>query len=267
MNTRELANPECPRCHGKGKIYEGAGPLDSKICLCVLLAHHNQVAATVVRSELPKRAQDMTFAAFQTGGLAQNDLALRAAHNFVENYSRAKDKGWVIGFWGQPSAGKTHLAYAIAIAVIQRYLAATVVWNVPTLFRQEKKTWRPDDPDAPARSPIDRAINADLLVLDDLGAEYNRPATDSAAVSWVNEVLYMILDARIMDKKPTLYTTNLSPDDLGRKLNNAGENVLSSGTRVWERILRSEVAPAIEVMPVEGVNRQDSVEAEILFGG
>ena len=260
LDFRAFADPSCPKCHGKGKISTGPGLLDSARCLCSVIGQHAYAAELMIKRDFPGRASDMTFETFSSGEEPKNALAVKAAMNFVEHYDRARAKGWLLGFWGQPSAGKTHLAYAIAIACVRRYHAKTTVLNVVEMLRQERKTFRKDDPDAPRRSPIDLAMSAELLVLDDLGAEYTKESLDNSSVSWVYEQLYLILDHRVMHNLPTIFTTNLSPSDLARRMDNG------AAMRVWGRIERAQVAPPIEVMPVKGVNRQDPDDTKLLFG-
>lgn len=260
VNRLHYALPNCPRCKGRGLIAHGDGPLDCVLCGCVELGHHMAVAERRIRETFPERARKMTFETFQTGGDPKNEKALRAAKNFVDHYPEARREGWIVGFWGPPSAGKTHLAYATVIACIKRYRnIKPAVLNVSQMLRMERKTWNREDPDAPRRSPIDLAMTADLLALDDLGAEYGREASSPGAVTWVIEALYQILDERIMHQRPTIYTTNLSPTDLQRRLDT------DAGQRVWERIRRAEVAPAIEVVPVASVNRPNVSAAAKLF--
>lgn len=260
VSFQAFADPQCPKCHGKGKVKTGPGLLNSARCLCSIIGQHAYTAERMIRRDFPGRAAHMTFDTFQTGDSAFNERALKVARNFVDNYERASQKGWLLGFWGLPSAGKTHLAYAIAIEVTRRYLARAQVLNVVDMLRQEKKTWDRTDPDAPKRSPLDVAMNAPMLVLDDLGAEYTKASLDSGQVTWVYEQLYLLLDRRIMANRPTIYTTNLSPSDLERRLDT------DAGMRVWGRIERAQVAPPIEVKPVQGVNRQDPEDAKLLFG-
>ena len=62
----------------------------------------------------------------------------------------------------------------------------------------------------------DRLASADLLHIDDLGAEHR---TD-----WVLEQLYTILNARYEDERSTLVTSNLGREELAEQL---GERIVS----------------------------------------
>ena len=63
---------------------------------------------------------------------------------------------------------------------------------------------------------LDRLADADLLHIDDLGAEHR---TD-----WVLEQLYTIINARYEDERATLVTSNLGPDELAAQI---GERTVS----------------------------------------
>lgn len=207
MDPRRFAQPNCPRCKGEGRVRDGEGINDLAICPCALYGQRKAAAQAKVEKIFPPRARRMTLASSQSGGLAQNERALRVARNYVGNFLQAREEGWVLGYWGQPRTGKTHLAIAIAQAVTKRYLATPMLLDVPKALRQERARF--NNPDLP--SPLEIAALADLLVIDDLEAQYERQADDRSRVSWVSEQLYTLLDERFMHHRPTIYTTNLAP--------------------------------------------------------
>lgn len=61
--------------------------------------------------------------------------------------------------------------------------------------------------------------NADLIVLDDLGAE--------SSTGWAVEKLYMLVDMRYRDEKPLIVTTNYGLEELKEKL----------GIRIFDRLI------------------------------
>lgn len=266
METALYAKPDCPRCHGKGRVRTGTHLGQEAICPCAILGKRLLDAERVIEQQLPERAKQMTLDSYDAGGDPKNEQALAIARNFVDNYEQAEDEGWLMGFWGLPGVGKTHLTLGIVQDCVRRYNVKPVIFNVSSELRRERQsfggpsgrfqggTWIP----APV-SPIDRAIEAQLLVLDDIGAEYHRQGADSSSVSWVYEQLYTILEERIMGCRPTLFSSNLSPSDLARRMDN------EAGKRVLSRIERSQVAPALEVVEVEGANRQSEAAASKLF--
>lgn len=257
MNLRDNANPDCPACAGRGSIKVGELSGQWAICPCAIAGQRLAVANLRLEKALPSRARRMTLASFEPGTSQKNGKALKAARNFVEHYERASTEGWVLGFTGEPAAGKTHLAVGILQACMKRYGGTTGAYiNVPQMLRDERERWRESDGSV---SPIEQAISVDLLVLDDLGAQYERDA-EADKVTWVMEQLYTVLDARLMADRPTLYTTNMAWSDLKRRMDN------EAGKRVLSRIERAQVCPPLEVSAVEGVNRQTEEAARLLLG-
>ena len=56
---------------------------------------------------------------------------------------------------------------------------------------------------------VSRALGCDLLILDDLGTEL--------MTSFVHSAMYQIVNTRLITGKKTVISTNLSPDELGRR--------------------------------------------------
>lgn len=256
METSRYALKSCKRCHGKGRVKTGEGITQWAVCPCAIAGLRRDAADKLLKATLPPRAREMTLGNFQTGEIAQNQQALKAAMNFVDNYERAAQEGWVLGFFGQPRTGKTHLGVAIAQAITKRYLARPAFCNLPRALREERERFR--NPDLP--SPLQSAATSDFLVLDDLGAEYERMAEDSSRVSWLSEQVYLLLDERIMNNKPFVYTTNLSRSDMEKKYQN------ETWQRVFARLREAEVNPAgaLEIVRVKGIEKNNEA-AEILF--
>lgn len=119
----------------------------------------------------------------------------------------ASPRGWLT-LCGSAGTGKTHLAAAAANV---RLMAGDRVCFavVPDLLDALRASYR-DDADAAFDEVFRSLKQADLLVLDDLGAQ--------AATEWAREKLYQLCATRHLRGAPTLVTTNLMPDDLDPRL-------------------------------------------------
>lgn len=255
FNARRLAQPDCKSCHGTG--YLGTGVM-TPVCACTQLSNYRIAAEMRIKKVFGKLDQSMTLASYDTGGFEQNVLARNVAINFVEHWLEACEKGWIIGFRGGVGNGKTHLANAIALALVKRHFIMPFHLSVPSMLRLERETWSADRGSG-IKSPIRAAIEADLTILDDLGAE-QRKAGDEERVTWAQETLYVILEERISNARPTLYTTNLSPDELRAHL-----GMGTAGQRLWGRIERVQVMPAVELVQVEGKHRRNIGDKDTLI--
>ena len=108
--------------------------------------------------------------------------------------------------FGAPGLGKTHLSAAIAREVSEK--GFSVVYDTAShIFErfEVQKFMREED----AGNDVERILNCDLLILDDLGTEMT--------TAFVQSALYQIINTRLMEKKSTIISTNLSPEKLGQR--------------------------------------------------
>ena len=107
--------------------------------------------------------------------------------------------------FGGTGIGKTHISLAIAKTVQQKGFNV-VYMSAPDLFTSlEKQRFNQEVPE----QSIENILSCDLLVIDDLGAEFTTSFTVSA--------LYNIVNTRILDERPTIITANLTPSEISQR--------------------------------------------------
>ncbi len=109
--------------------------------------------------------------------------------------------------FGAPGLGKTHLSAAIAREVSGR--GYSVVYDTAAHVFERFETQKFGREDLEALSDVERILNCDLLILDDLGTEMT--------TAFVQSALYQIVNTRLMEKRSTIINTNLSPDRLAQR--------------------------------------------------
>ena len=142
------------------------------------------------------------------------------AYAVVKNYLLNREKNFAAGrgliLMGAVGCGKTHLGCAVLNCALEDgYHAA--YWNVPQQL--EMMMYGHADEDKQMKV-LDKAVMAQVLLLDDLGAEKTS--------SWTQKELVIILDERYRENKPTIITSNLMLKD--------NELRQSCGDRAYSRL-------------------------------
>jgi DNA replication protein DnaC len=153
-------------------------------------------------ANIPKRYQHCTLANFA----AYNESLERA----VAQARRVAEAFPVVGrglfLEGQPGVGKTHLAVAVLKQVVQATNARGLFYDTRDLLRVIRSTYDPAirTTEIEILRPV---MTADLLVLDDLGAEKTS--------EWVEETMNLIVNTRYNERRVTIFTSNYEdiPDD------------------------------------------------------
>ena len=184
----------CPICDDtKWKIVEHDGRRKAVRCDCWLEASAQRRLAD---ARIPRRYQHCSlenFISYENEGLLK---ALANARRFVDAFP-VVDKGLFL--IGPPGIGKSHLAVAILRQCIVARGARGVFYDVRELLKLIRSTYDPvvRTTETEILRPV---IKADLLVLDDIGAEKTS--------EWVEETLNLIVNTRYSERRLTIFTSN-----------------------------------------------------------
>jgi DNA replication protein DnaC len=160
-------------------------------------------------SLMDKKFENLHFSSLQQTKF--NERPLKIAHRYVERFDLMYQKCQGMLFYGPPGTGKSYLAAAIANELMEMQKSIIMTSFVKIL-----------DKTAESESLVDSLNQADLLIIDDLGAERE--------TSYALERVYNVIDSRYRANKPMLLTTNLGVDELKNS-----DNI--QYRRVYDRIL------------------------------
>ena len=190
----------CDLCDGTGwKPVDANGARQVVRCDCW---RKNVGRQRLADANIPKRYQHCTFANFT----AYNE-SLESARAYAQRIADAFPAGAKGLFLeGQPGVGKTHLAVAVLKQIVQTTGARGLFYDTRDLLRIIRSTYDPSirTTEVEVLRPV---MSADLLVLDDLGAEKTS--------EWVEETMNLIVNTRYNERRLTVFTSNYEdiPDD------------------------------------------------------
>ena len=125
---------------------------------------------------------------------------------YAEEFDRSSES---LMLFGNAGLGKTHATLAIAGIVLEKDYDVIYV-SSPDFFSKLEALHFGADPGGEEETLLQTAAGADLLILDDLGTEFNS--------SFFLSTLYSLLNNRLGAHLPTIVTTNITDGALLEKL-------------------------------------------------
>ena len=180
----------CKDCNDTGYAEDGS------YCHCFM-----ELVAKLSAEEINKTAQ-IKLSSFDTFSLEYYageeyevmKKILEHSKQFAENFGKSSENILMIGNTG---LGKTHLSLAIANEVIKK--GYSVIYDsVVNIFHKIEIEQFGRDKTVDTLSSVN---DVDLLILDDLGAEFETP--------FYNSIIYNIINTRLNMSKSTIISTNL----------------------------------------------------------
>jgi len=190
----------CPLCDDTGwRPVDEQGIRRVVRCDCW---HETSGLKRLADANIPKRYQHCTIANFAAYNESLERAAVEAGR--IAAAFPAVSRGLFLE--GQPGVGKTHLAVAVLKQVVQTTGARGLFYDTRDLLRVIRSTYDPSirTTELEVLRPV---MRAELLVLDDLGAEKTS--------EWVEETMNLIVNTRYNERRLTIFTSNYEdiPDD------------------------------------------------------
>lgn len=155
---------------------------------------------------------------------AELNAAKQALLDYVANFN-PKD-GHNLLITGTYGTGKSHLSFSASRALMNDGYTSLFL-SVPKLLTKIKDTYN-SRAQFSENDLLDYIANVDLLVLDDMGAEYTN--MKNGEDNWTWSKLFEVIDSR--SGKSTIYTTNLKGNELEAKVNSRNFSRMMENTDV-----------------------------------
>ena len=190
----------CRKCSDTG-IYNG------RICSCHLKILEQLTCDTLSKASRLKLSSFDTFSldyyVSESDYETMSDV-LNYCKEYAADFSLDSPN---LYFYGDTGLGKTHLSLAIANEVIKKGYSVVYDSAQNLLSKVERERFgRSENIDGTTE---EKMLDCDLLILDDLGAEFSTQFTISA--------IYNIINTRINTGMPTIVSTNLDYDEVEKR--------------------------------------------------
>ena len=232
MGQAMLWNLEKPRCDCEKAVafWKGWDAKQEKIKKEKELAEEQElrkqkIESILGKSGIKKRYLSRTIDSFSV--TAENKKSFEVATDYIKNFREYFTQGKGLYLEGPCGTGKTHLAIAIALAIINTGVPVICKTSIDILGDIKRCYER--NSEVTEEEVLEAYKTVDLLIIDDLGKEQ--------VTEWSVPVLYSILNERYEALLPTIITTNYNTTALAEKLSAKGD--AETATAIISRFVES----------------------------
>lgn len=232
MGQAMIWNLEKPRCDCEKAVafWKGWDAKQEKIKKEKELAEEQElrkqkIESILGKSGIKKRYLSRTIDSFSV--TAENKKSFEVATDYIKNFREYFTQGKGLYLEGPCGTGKTHLAIAIALAIINTGVPVICKTSIDILGDIKRCYER--NSEVTEAEVLEAYKTVDLLIIDDLGKEQ--------VTEWSVPVLYSILNERYEALLPTIITTNYNTTALAEKLSAKGD--AETATAIISRFVES----------------------------
>lgn len=196
---------------------QDTGYSNGKICTCL-----KKICGMLSASELNKNThlKLSSFDSFSLNFYKGDDYftmerILNFTRQYAETFSKSSDS---ILMFGKTGLGKTHLSLAIANRVLEKGFSVIYDSIINILRKIEREHFSREH----SSEMLDLIMDVELLIIDDLGTEFES--------QFYSSTVYNIINTRLNCGKPTIISTNLDYEGIRRRYD---ERVVSRITAVY----------------------------------
>ncbi len=192
----------CKKCKDSG-VFEGG------VCSCLEKLYNEALTEElgVLLNKGDECFEKFNLLLYPEDARPSMSIVYESCKKFSENFPNVASN---LLLQGNTGLGKTFLSACIARVVSQKGCSVCYDTAASALdcFEKQKFSRNPEEAEA-ASTRVQRMLDCDLMILDDLGTEMITPMSISA--------LYTLINTRLVNGKKTIISTNCSDAELQRK--------------------------------------------------
>ena len=158
-------------------------------------------------SLLGDRYKDTTFDKTDLDRPEDFQKAFQRCRKYCQIADQALEHGYGLYIYGDSGTGKTHLTACMCNELMSQYKQCLFT-NFFEISKLIKSTWNGN---ADSENVVRRICEVDFLFLDDLGTEI---VTKNGEDNWLQGQVFDIINKRYNNKKPTIFSSNYSMNEL-----------------------------------------------------
>lgn len=215
----------CSKCHTPRQTII-TNPITKKesvvgcICECMSEALRQEKEEVVLRdrqrqierlqrnSLLGDRYKGVTFENTETGVNDSFDVAFARCRKYCSVAREAYENGYGIYIYGDKGTGKTRLTACMVNELIKQF-RPTMFTNFFEISEMLRSTF--SKPNESESNIINKIATVDFLFIDDLGTE---KVSQNGEDNWLQGKIFEILNKRYNNRRPTIFTSNYSLQQL-----------------------------------------------------
>lgn len=203
----------CDKCKGTGYyLYTDENGYDfARECECGILRLLRQEKMLNFLN-IPKGFENYRLKNFRTDVYTTDDsksaieIVVKAIKYWLANLDSMIERGkGLYIFSGTKGSGKTRIACSIANELMEKHNLMVKFSTSMQIINEIKASWDKDGQISESRL-LEQLISADILIIDDFGVEEVK--------GWIAERFYHIINGRYIERKVTLFTSNVEIKNL-----------------------------------------------------
>ena len=212
----------CTKCHTRRCTKEIVYPFGKRMpvtCDCMKEEERKQKEQEAQKEKLRKldklrgasllgdRYKDTTFDKTDLNRPEDFQKAFQRCQRYCQVADQALENGYGMYIYGDSGTGKTHLTACMCNELMSN-MHQCLFTNFFEISKLIRSTWNGN---ADSESVIRRLCEVDFLFLDDLGTEM---VTKNGEDNWLQGQVFDIINKRYNNKKPTIFSSNYSMNQL-----------------------------------------------------